>query len=694
MAQVTPKPGEQDEVVSVKTRLVNIDVMVKDKRGKYISDLKLEDFVVYEDGVAQKLEFFDPPLVGDVPLPAPPAAKGSPRNFISLVLDFQTTEHTNLKQVREGTLKYIRERISNDDTVALFSVSNSLQLLQPFTQNRATLLAAVEKAYSSSPGSKTSEQRRISEDIERLREKASGSAGAVEAAQGGAAGAGASAAEAMIASRVLQQFLKLRSSLSLQQSRPVLAALAAISEALRSIPGKKTLVLFSQGFVTPETLDWQVQSTVDIANRANVAIYIIDSAGLIANVQRQGKHVPNTPLAGVSAITNQEQRIRAVGGETIFDNVRHEGVNREYDILYRISNDTGGRFFKGNNDIAAGLERIDDEIRARYTLAFHSTNQNFDGGFRKLRVDVSRPNAQVIARSGYYAIAHDEIVPLSPADKKLLAGIASALTAPTLPLFLELSSFRSRGGRYIVPLSFEVPPSAIKFDQKADKQLMQLEVLGVVRETDEKVLSRLGGSFDVSLSAEQYQSILSNNIFYRQDIELAPGTYGIDLIVRDRLSGKIAAKREKLILPDSPPAFSMSGVVLSRHAEAAPRGASAYEDVFNYAGARIRPSPTREFRASDKLIIFFELYGAVMDTQSGKSNVKVTVALMKDNRAATKPIEHTLTDTLVDPVPHLTFAKFVSLTGLVEGKYTAMINVKDMANSKTFSQQASFSVVK
>ena len=49
--------------------------------------------------------------------------------------------------------------------------------------------------------------------------------------------------------------------------------------------------------------------------------------------------MPGSPLAGVSAITNQEQRIRAVGGETVFDNVRQEGQSREYDILYRLSGD-------------------------------------------------------------------------------------------------------------------------------------------------------------------------------------------------------------------------------------------------------------------------------------------------------------------------------------------------------------------
>src|SRR5260370_39193319 len=91
---------------------------------------------------------------------------------------------------------------------------------------------------------------------------------------------GSAAAQALIARHVLEQYIQLRSSLSTQQTRPVLAALAAICEGLRSIPGKKTLVMFSQGFVATEALDWQVQSTIDMANRANVAIYNIVYGGL------------------------------------------------------------------------------------------------------------------------------------------------------------------------------------------------------------------------------------------------------------------------------------------------------------------------------------------------------------------------------------------------------------------------------
>ena len=58
-----PQKTAEDEVIKVRSHLVNIDVMVKDKKGRYVTDLKAEDFAVFENGVAQKVDFFDPPIV-------------------------------------------------------------------------------------------------------------------------------------------------------------------------------------------------------------------------------------------------------------------------------------------------------------------------------------------------------------------------------------------------------------------------------------------------------------------------------------------------------------------------------------------------------------------------------------------------------------------------------------------------------
>ncbi|MDX6289568.1 MAG: hypothetical protein QOH42_1367, partial [Blastocatellia bacterium] len=699
-----PNKAPDDDVIKVTANLVSVDVIVKDKKGRVITDLKPEDFTVYENGVPQKIEFFDSTLTSSNEAAKSPTTTiltesrartpdGLPRNIIALVLDGQSTEAANLSHVREGMVKYIRERISDNDSVALFSISSGLQLLQTFTQDKAKLIAAVEKAYYSSTTSKASEARGLSEDIRAKREQIAIGPELINGTVPGPGVSNSAAAAALIAQHVLAQYLALRSSLSAQQTRPVLAALAAISEGLRSIPGKKTLVMFSQGFVAPETLDWLVQSTVDIAYRANVAIYIIDSGGLTGGAPTSGALVSESPLGGISGGLDMEQRRRAGAGESVFDISRQEGLNRQQDLLYRISEDTGGHFIKNTNDIASGLERIDAEIRSRYTLAYRSTDSNFDGSFRKLKIAVRKPDTNVLTRPGYYAIPPSQIVPLSPDDRKLLVNFANMEAHPSLPLSVELNSFRSQNGFYIVPLSFEIPPAAVQFDRKGDKQRLQLDVLGVVRaEGEDKILSRLGGNFDVSLTKEQYDAVVSDKIFYRQDVELGSGNYTVDLIVRDRVSGKSAAKRQQLSLPVAGPDFYATEAVLSRHAEPLKQKSTGI-DVLTEGNVQIRPSPSREFHTTDDLIVFFKLYNAAVSRETGTPLVRVTVTLMKDGMRASRPMDYQLTDPSTGAMPTLTFAKFIKLSGLAPGRYSAVIESRDIARQQALKQEAWFVIV-
>src|SRR5262249_51830302 len=306
-------------------------------------------------------------------------------------------------------------------------------------------------------------------------------------------------------------------------------------------------------------------------------------------------------------------------------------------------------------DLSKGLNRIDQEIRSRYTLAYYSSDANFDGSYRKLKVEVRRPDLQVASRSGFYATAADAVVSLSPDDKKLLSHVAEAEAHPVLPLFVELNPFRFKGESYIVPLSLEVPPSAVKFDHKGDKQIVQFDVVGVIRESPGKIIARLGGGFNISLTAEQYESIQQNNIFFRQDMELAPGAYNVEIVFRDRLSGKVAAKRRELVLPALNTEFSMSGVTLSRFVEPIKKTSETAEtiDVFSQGGVRIRPSPGREFRPTDNLVVLFELYNAAAKPETGKPMVWVTLKLMKDGQAVTAPMDYVLTETVATPSPHL-----------------------------------------
>jgi VWFA-related protein len=703
----TKKTEDQVDVIRISSNLVSLDVRVKDKKGKSITDLKAEDFTVTENGVRQKVEFFDSTLgAANQPSPTgtgssqsatvtgstPPPPLRLPRNVIALVLDGQTTEAVNLKAVRDGVIKYIRERLTDNDSVALFAISGGLQLLQPFTQDKEKLIAAAQRGSNIATVSKSAEQRDINATIQSLRDQLT--AGAPTTGATTAAG-GSAAAQTMITQRVLEQYLQLRSALNIQQTRPILASIAAICEGLRPIAGKKTVIMFSQGFVAPQVLDWQVQSTIDIANRANVLIYIIDSTGLKGGTPQSGALVPGSALSGISAAVDQESRIRAAAGESVFDISRNEGLNRQQDLLYRISEDTGGQFIKNTNDIAGGLNRIDDENRSRYTLAYRSTDSNFDGSFRKVKIEVNRPGVSVVSRSGYYAIPASQVVPISPADKELLDNAASLQAKSTLPLSVEVTSFQSEQGLYVVPVLFEVPPVAVAFEQKEGKRRLQLEVTGLVRvEGQDQILTRLGGIFDVALTPQQYESILNDKIFYRQDMELEAGNYVIDLKLKDRATGKFAVKRETLSLPVAGAGFSVTEPVLSRHATVSPPALDNRNiDILSAGSVQIRPTPSRQFKVTDNLIIFFKLYNPALMTETGKPLVRVTVSIMRDGKLALKPIDYELSEAPEGPVPHLTFAKFIKLTGLAAGKYTVVIESRDLTRQERIKQETAFEIV-
>ena len=129
-----------------------------------------------------------------------------------------------------------------------------------------------------------------------------------------------------------------------------------------------------------------------------------------------------------------------------------------------------------------------------------------------MKITVNRPGAEAVARPGY-AIAAEEFVPISPEERKLLAGFDAAAAAPAPADVHRAEPVQDAEGRYVVPLSMEILPGALKVEQKVGQREMQLEVLGLVRESQATILSRLGGFFDIRLDDKQFEAVVNNNIF-------------------------------------------------------------------------------------------------------------------------------------------------------------------------------------
>jgi VWFA-related protein len=195
LAPARARCQEPEGEVTLRAPLVNFDVMVKDRKGAFVTDLGREDFVVEENGVPQTVDFFDPPSAGGTEAHGPGGA-GAPRNVISLLLDAQTTEATEVRHVGDGALRYIRERIKGSDVVAVFTVSNGLRLLQPFTNDKVKLVAAVENGFALTASSTASERREVAEQIAHQQETLKEVGGAADlAARSNAPGPAGAAAQ-------------------------------------------------------------------------------------------------------------------------------------------------------------------------------------------------------------------------------------------------------------------------------------------------------------------------------------------------------------------------------------------------------------------------------------------------------------------------------------------------------------------
>src|SRR5207245_8459786 len=164
-----------------------------------------------------------------------------------------------------------------------------------------------------------------------------------------------------------------------------------------------SLVLFSQGVVISQLLWPDLNSVVDAANRAQLAIYSIDARGMEtrtlsgALVQRDEMTAALGPSENERNPLSQQDRMRAAGGEDVFDRASQVGHDLPESTLRYLSNATGGFLIYNTNDLASGLARVSEEMRTYYLLSYRPANQTFDGKFRQVRVELRVPQLTVRA---------------------------------------------------------------------------------------------------------------------------------------------------------------------------------------------------------------------------------------------------------------------------------------------------------
>jgi VWFA-related protein len=704
-----PPQESLKETIKVEAAEVVVDAVVTDRRNRLVGDLTAEDFAIYEDGVLQELVSFEvrrgaPTSSRGIPRPAqePPGPASEtappPRTLTIILLDYSTTELPNQRLVREAATKYVRERMQPNELLAVFALGTSLRFLTDFTNDRDVLLATLRT--SDVHGAAVAGERTDLNEIAAGRgglsfaltgvpepSVSSGPGAAIASGMGGPASA---AAEAMALRRIAAQYAVLRSAMEQRQTRGVLTAIRAIALGVRHLEGRKSLVLFSQGFVVPQALWSELQAVVDAANRSQLAIYAIDARGLQTR-QLSGALVPRDELTAALGQSEDErnplagqERIRAQGGENVFDRASQVGHDLPESALRYLATSTGGFLIRNTNDLFQGLARISEEMQTYYVLTYRPTNPNWDGKFRQVRVEVRHPQLRVRARSGYFAIpAEFELLP--PEGYAVVAEWRSTPPGAQLPLFVRAGAFRDSGKSYRIPVVIEAPTSAIGFEKRAGSYQAQFHIVGLVRDMRGRLLTHFGGRTQFTATPAEYEALKPGTISFLQVLNLPGGeSYSFEVLVKDLLSGKVGREQSGLYLSEPGEELALSTVLLARDVE---KDARAGRQFLSVGGARILPSARCQFRNGENLIFYFDVYNP-QPAEHNRTALEVEVFLMREGKRVPLSVPvFRIAEEVAEP-RRVTVSRFLQLTGLAPGDYMFVVRVRDTLSGQLRSAHA------
>jgi VWFA-related protein len=424
--------GAQQPPVKTITTGVVVDVTVVDNRGNPVLDLAPEDFELSEDGARQRIVSVT--LVhGGVakPLMAAPAAvqaaaqpAASPRaapetpqtevapSLTAILFDRLSPESRAL--ARTAALAYVSTLTSPRDYAGVFLADLSLRTFQPFTNQREQLARAIDVVSATPPANSAPAAEPESKRVYGMDPNLSPTAGA-ESAGGGfgdvadrqrkleqvARSGGMDPSEWIMMKMEMRMREGYQRFLAEFDGQASLAGLRAVVSSVGALPGRKSILYFTENLPLTNRLKPKFDALIGEANRVNITVYPVDAAGLRVH-SKEAELGRNVAVAGKRGL-GDEKRDNTGAWTKELETQEEMLSSRPGAVLGRLAKDTGGFLLENTNDLGAGVARMQQERTTYYLLTYQPTNAALDGKFRKINVKVKRPKVTVRARPGYLA---------------------------------------------------------------------------------------------------------------------------------------------------------------------------------------------------------------------------------------------------------------------------------------------------
>jgi VWFA-related protein len=740
-------------VIRTESRIVLVDAIVTDKKGQYVTDLKKEDFKVYEDNKEQSISSFSS---GADPTVQNAATQ---RRYMILFFDTSSMEMSDQMQARSAATKFIESNTNPDALMAVVNFGGSLQIRQNFTANAELLKAAVSSSTVPHIESNAPQQT-------------------------------------MVATIGMPTISNAETDFG---ARSMLLSIRSLAKNLRAVPGRKMLILFTAGFpMTVESLS-ELTATIDACNKANVAIYPLDVRGLVAGGPAPGSAKLAPPAkAGTtveaSAVHDGAQPIRprlllssyrptefaepqhpggggggggggghggggAGGGGTggggtgsgggkggsgggtggtggsgggkggtggtggtgggggrtptnVYSNYYNNPMNQPQILLPKIppstsenqqvmqmlADGTGGFTIYNTNNLLGGLQRIAQETKQFYVLGY-VPQESKEGSCHTLKVKMNKGGMEVRSRSGYCNVRPADPLEGKPLEKTMEAQ-AGGTAVGTIHATMQTPYFYSAPNIARVNLSMEIPGDALVFNKDKGKYHTNVNVLGIAYKPDGSVGARFSDTLNMEMEKDEWKEFTKQPYKYQNEFDAAAGNYKLAVVLSSGGEGFAKMETPLQIDPYNGDKMTLGGVVLSTNVQRVDEiptdvDATLLEDrkPLIVKGMQINPAAAYQFKKADSVTLYSEVYEPLLKTDP---TTKLAAGYRIFDKATNKELFFTggiPMDTFIEKgnsvVP---FALRVETKDLPPGNYRLVLLAVDGKNNQAPQRPVEFSL--
>jgi VWFA-related protein len=582
-SQAVPAPP----TFGARTEAVLVDVNVTDRKGRPVTNLSQADFQVFEDNTPQVILTFD----RRVPEPSAPVGRAAAAaglgpatgggkststssqqgpSLTALAFDHLSADSRTLAY--QAAQRFLRERQA-DELAGVFIVDQALRVVAPYTTDGLKLSSAVETVGEAATSSLGRERLGRFEQIA-VPSETPAVAGAEEVgrsadqhpyidpvANAQSAGDHALVAEIEAMTRMDQSYREIQNEI---RGAATFNALLALVDSLAAIPGRKSVIYFSEGLTVPSSQEARFRAIIHTANRSNVTVYTVDAMGLRVQSDQQAT-LRSVQEYGAMGVGDVERRGKFLDALEDNERVLKQDPAVSLGIL---ADQTGGLLINNTNDLEDGVGRINQDRRNYYLLSYQSTNPALDGRFHRISVRLKNPALTVRARSGYVAVPMAGVAPVFDYELPAIEAFGQSPMPAAFPFESIPSSVPLPGRPGLAMLSVTVPGTSLLLvgDEKQQRYGGGAVIVARVVDASGKVVKKVSQQYRLSGELTEAKSLAAKTLSFLRMVDLDPGTYRVDAAVYDSGGQQASVVSQPLTIP--PATRTMVGdLLVIDHAE-------------------------------------------------------------------------------------------------------------------------------